>query len=115
MDTGRLVRDKVDEYLTLLSPLERAEQDVQLARKMLRARTEEELHAIAPVLGALADALQVSAIDLVLASDRPAFLQAALDNSELSIDEIRGRLIDASATAGEDLRVLGIAGLLQGQ
>jgi len=114
MDSGALILEKLSEYRMMLAPLERVEQDVDLARKLLRARTEDELNKIAPVLGALADTLHVSTLDLLLASDRPAFLQDAMERSGLTVEEIRLRLIAISATAREDLKLLGIAGPLQG-
>ncbi len=106
-EAGALIREKLIEYQMMLAPLARAEEEIAYARRMLRARIEDELHAIAPALGALAIALHVSAIDLLLAADRVAFVQAALDRSGLTMDEIRRRLIQASSTAQEDLRMLG--------
>lgn len=107
MDSGALVREKLNEYRMMLAPLERAGEEIAYARRMLRARTEEELHAIAPVLGALSDALRVSALDLLLAPDRVAFVQAAVARSGLTVEEISQRLIEASSTAREDLKMLG--------
>jgi hypothetical protein len=74
---------------------------------MLRVRTEEEIHQISPVLGALADALHVSTIDMLLAKDRVAFVNEAMERSGLSVEEIGRQLIEASSTAREDLKLLG--------
>jgi hypothetical protein len=108
MDSGALVREKLNEYLMMLAPLDRAEQDISFARRMLRARTEEELHHIAPALGALSDALRVSTLDLLLAPDRVAFVEEAVARSGLTVDEIRRRLVETGPTAREDLKMLGI-------
>jgi hypothetical protein len=107
MDSGSLLREKLNEYLMMVAPLERAEEDIAFSRRMLRMRTEEEIYQIAPVLGALADALNVSAIEMLLAPDRVGFVKAAMERSGVSVEEISTRLIEASSTAREDLRLLG--------
>lgn len=107
MDEGARIQEKLDEYRAMLGPLERAEGELALARRMLRARTEDELHQIAPALAALSDALRVSTLDMLLAEDRMRFLQEAVDRSGLHPDEIRRRVIRASSTAREDLKLLG--------
>lgn len=106
-DSMAKVREKLNEYLTLLSPLERAENDILLAHRMLKARTEDEINALSPVLAVLSDSLRVSSVDLLLASDHKAFIQEAIAASGLSEEELYGRLISASSTAREDLRLLG--------
>jgi len=107
MDSGALIREKLNEYLMMVAPLERAEEDIAFSQRMLRVRTEEEIHQISPVLGALADALHVSTIDMLLAKDRVAFVQEAMERSGLSVEEIGRQLIEASSTAREDLKLLG--------
>lgn len=108
MDTGALINEKLNEYLVMLAPLERAEQELALARRMLKARAEDDIHRIAPVLGVLADALHVSTLDMLLAPDRIAFVQEAVERSGLTVEEITHRLIEASSTAREDLKLLGL-------
>jgi hypothetical protein len=107
MDSGALIREKLNEYQMMLAPLERAQEDISFSRRMLRARTEEEINQIAPVLGVLAESLNVSTLDMLLAEDRVAFVQRALVASGLSVEEISQRLIEASSTAREDLKLLG--------
>ena len=107
MDSGALIREKLIEYQMMLAPLERAREDIDLSRRMLRAKTEEEIHQIAPVLGVLAESLHVSTLDMLLAEDRVAFVQRALTASGLTVEEISQRLIEASSTAREDLKLLG--------
>lgn len=106
-DTMARVREKLNEYLTLLAPLERAENDILLAHRMLKARTEDEINGIAPALGALSDALRISSVDILLAEDHKAFVREAIAASGMSLEELHGRLIAASSTAREDLRLLG--------
>ena len=79
MDESTLIQEKLREYLTLIGPLDRAGDEIELSRKMIRARTEDELHQIAPALGALSEVLGISSIDLLLAKDRRAFMQAAVE------------------------------------
>jgi hypothetical protein len=107
MDETTLIQEKLREYLTLIGPLDRAGSEIELSRKMIRARTEDELHQIAPALGALSEVLGISSIDLLLARDRRAFVQDAVERSGLSIDEVRLRLTDAKSTAPDDLKLLG--------
>jgi hypothetical protein len=106
-DAMEKVREKLDEYLTLLAPLERAENDILLAHRMLKSRTEDEINDIAPMLAALSETLRVSSIDLLLAEDRMSFVKEAMLASGVSDDELRGRLISASSSAREQLRLLG--------
>jgi hypothetical protein len=107
MDESTLIQEKLREYLTLVGPLDRAGAEIELSRKMIRARTEDELHQIAPALGALSEVLGISSIDLLLARDRRAFVQDAVERSGLSIDEVRLRLSDGQSTARDDLKLLG--------
>src|SRR5215470_8766860 len=64
MDNGALIQDRLSEYRTLLAPLARAEEDIGFSRRMLHARFEDEICTLAPALGALAEMLRVSALDM---------------------------------------------------
>jgi len=101
------IREKLNEYQMMLRPLERAEEELSFARRMLRARVEEEIYALAPALGALAETLRVSGVDLLLAADKVAFLNAAVERSGMTPEELQQRLAQASSTANEDLKLLG--------
>lgn len=107
MNESILIQEKLREYLTLLGPLDRAGQELELSRKMIRARTEDELHQIAPALGLLSEVLGISSIDLLLAGDRRAYVQDAVERSGLTIDEVRLRLTDGHTSAPDDLKLLG--------
>src|SRR5438067_1914891 len=106
-DSMAQVREKLNEYLTLLAPLERAENDILLAHRQLKMRTEDEINVLSPALAVLSESLNVSSVDLLLADDSTAFVRDALDSSGMSVEELRGRLIAASSTAREDLKLLG--------
>src|SRR5947209_16351755 len=107
MDSGGLIREKLTEYELMVGPLDRAEEEISYARRMLRARVDEDLRVLVPVLGALAETLDISPLDMLLAPDRVSFVQAAVDRSGMELDDIRRNLIEASASAREDLRMLG--------
>ncbi|MDX1931869.1 MAG: hypothetical protein SFU56_04620 [Capsulimonadales bacterium] len=100
------VQEKVNEYRLLISPVEQAIRELELAQGMLRARAEEEIHALSPALEALSEALGISTLDLLLAKDRAAFLREAVVRSQVPVEEIRRRLLEAGA--GEQLRALGL-------
>jgi hypothetical protein len=108
MDEGELIQEKLNEYLLLLAPLERAEKDLDIARKMLRAKTEEDINRIAPSLGLVSETLNISTIDLLLAEDRPKFLNEALARSGLTVEEVRNILIPQIDRAREELKIIGI-------
>ena len=102
------VQDKVSEYEILAAPVEQALREMQLARTMLRARAEDEINALSPALAVLSETLNVSTLDLLTASDRAAFLQDAIRRARVPIGEIRQRILDAGAGAGEQLQALGL-------
>jgi predicted transcriptional regulator len=100
------IQEKVNEYQVLIAPVEQAIRELQFAQGMLRARAEEEIHALSPALEALAEALDISTLDLLLAKDRAAFLQEAVAQAQVPVEEVRRRLLDAGV--GEHLRSLGL-------
>lgn len=102
------VTEKVNEYGVLVAPVEQAIRELQLARGMLRARAEDEINALSPALAALSEALEISTIDLLTAPDRAQFLREAAAQSNLPVEEIRRRILEAGAGAGEQLRALGL-------
>ena len=75
---------------------------------MLRARAEDEINALSPALAALSEALEISTLDLLTSADRAVFLREAVARSPLPVEEIRRRVLDAGAGAGEQLRALGL-------
>ena len=109
-DVVGAVQEKVNEFGVLVAPVEQAIRELQLARGMLRARAEDEIHALSPALAALSEALGVSVLDLLTAADRGAFLKEAVAKSALPVEEIRDRILAAGVGAGEQLRALGLPG-----
>ena len=102
--------EKVNEYRMMAAPLEQAMQELELAQTMLKARAESDIAQTVPALGALADVLGISALDLLMAPDRLAFLQEAMERQRLTPDEV-GRQMRALVTSPhthDDLRALGI-------
>ena len=102
------VQEKVNEISVLRAPVDQAIRELQLARRMLKARAEDEINALSPALAALSEALGISTLDLLTAADRAAFLREAVERSHLSVEEIRRRVLLAGAGAGEQLRALGL-------
>ena len=102
------IQEKVNEYSVLVAPVEQAIRELQLARGMLRARAEDEIHALSPGLAELSEALGISTLDLLTASDRAGFLRDAVAHSQVPVEEIRRRVLQAGAGAGEQLRALGL-------
>ena len=102
------IQEKVNEYGVLVAPVEQAIRELQLARGMLRARAEDEINAMSPALAALSDALGISTLDLLTAANRAEFLREAVSRSSVPVEEIRRRIVEAGAGAGEQLRALGL-------
>jgi hypothetical protein len=105
---GAKVQEKLGEYAVMVAPIERALRELQLAREMLRARTEDEINETSPALAALGELLSVSSLDLLLAPDRHRFLQDALTRSGVSLDEARRCVVEAEGEAGEQMQALGL-------
>ena len=105
---GARVQEKLGEYAVMVAPIERGLRELQLAREMLRARTEDEINAASPALAALSDLLQVSSLDLLLAPDRHQFLQDALTRSGVSLEDARQCVLEAENDSGEQMQALGL-------
>jgi hypothetical protein len=103
---GIAVRDKMTEYRLLVAPVEQAINELHHARGLLRARAESEIHAIAPALAALSEALQISTLDLLLAPDRQVFLQEAFAASNVSPEAVREKVL--AAASGGTAETLGL-------
>ena len=102
------IQEKLSEYRVLVAPVEQAIREMQLARGMLRARAEDEINALSPALAALAEALDISTLDLLTATDRAGFLREAAARSQMPVDEVRRRVLAAGGGAGEQLQALGL-------
>jgi hypothetical protein len=107
-EIGDAVQEKVNEYRVLVAPMENAVRELQLARGMLRARAEDEIHQLSPALAALSEALGISTLDLLTARDRAAFLENAVARCPLTVDEIQKRILAAGEGADDELKALGL-------
>jgi hypothetical protein len=102
--------EKVNEYRMMSAPLNQAISELEYAQSMLKARAESDIAQTVPALGALAEILEISSLDLLMAPDRLAFLQAAMERRELTAEEV-GRQMRALVVSPEsrtDLKALGI-------
>lgn len=100
------VQDQMSEYRVLVAPVEQAIRELQHARGMLRARAESEIHAIAPALAALSEALNISTLDLLLAPDRQLFLREAFAQGGESPEAVREKVLAASNGGADTLSLL---------
>ena len=100
------LQEKVNEYRFLVAPVENAIRELVLTKGMLRARAEDEIHAISPALATISEALGVSTLDLLTAPDREDFLRNAVEKANVPIESIRERILESGA--GEQLTSLGL-------
>ncbi|MBV9851570.1 MAG: hypothetical protein JO250_18025 [Armatimonadetes bacterium] len=102
--------EKVNEYRVMTAPLEQAIRELEYAQTLLKARAESDIAQTVPALGALADILDISTLDLLMAPDRLAFVHAAMDSQGLTPDEVaqQMRALVASPQSRDDLKALGI-------
>ncbi len=109
-DLSAGLAEKVNEYRVMSAPLEQAMRELEYAQTLLRARAESDIALTVPALGALADILDISTLDLLMASDRHAFVHEAMARQGLSDEDVaqQMRALDASPQSRDDLKALGI-------
>ncbi len=102
--------EKVNEYRMMSAPLQQAIAELEYAQSMLKARAESDIAQTVPALGALADILDISSLDLLMAPDRIAFLQQAMERQGLTAEDVghHMRAVVESAQSRDDLKALGI-------
>jgi len=102
--------EKVNEFRVMSAPLEQAMRDLEYAQTLLRARAESDIAQTVPALGALADILDISTLDLLMAPDRVAFVHAAMERQGLTEGDVvhQMRPLAASPQSRDDLKALGI-------
>ena len=102
--------EKVNEYRVMAAPLEQAMRELEYAQTLLRARAESDIAQTVPALGALADILDISTLDLLMAPDRLAFVRAAMQRQGVTPDEVaqQMRALAPSPQSRDDLKALGI-------
>jgi len=101
--------EKLGEYRVMSAPLERASRELDYANQLLRARIESEIAEQVPVLGAVADILDLSILELLLAPDRNTFLRNALVSSGMTSEELVQQLRALGPPAGEELNAIGLS------
>lgn len=101
--------EKVNEYLVMSAPLQQAMQELEYAQTLLKARAESDIAQTVPALAALADILDISTLDLLMASDRMDFLQDAMSRQGMTAEDVghQMRALVGSQQSRDDLKALG--------
>ena len=110
-DLSAGLAEKVNEFRVMSAPLEQAMRELEYAQTLLRARAESDIAQTVPALGALADILDISSLDLLMARDRLAFVHEAMQRRGLTAGEVAGQmraLVAADDRSRGDLKALGI-------
>ena len=109
-DLSSGLAEKVNEYRVMSAPLEQAMRELEYAQTLLKARAESDIAQTVPALGALADILAISTLDLLMAPDRLAFVHKAMAQHGLSQDDVaqQMRALVSSPQSRDDLKALGI-------
>lgn len=102
--------EKVNEYRVMSAPLAQAIRELEYAQTLLKARAESDIAQTVPALGALADILDISSLDLLMAHDRLAYVHDAMQRQGLTEQEVaqQMRALVASDQSRDDLKALGI-------
>jgi hypothetical protein len=102
--------EKLNEFQVMNAPLEQAIRELEYAQSLLKARAEYDIAQTVPALGALADILDISSLDLLMAENRISFLQSAMERNGLTAEEVgdQMRSLVASPQSHDDLKALGI-------
>lgn len=102
--------EKVNEFRVMNAPLEQAMRELEYAQTLLKARAESDIAQTVPALGALADILEISTLDLLMASDRLGFVHTAMAEQGLTAEDVgqQMRALVSSQQSRDDLKALGI-------
>ncbi len=102
--------EKVNEYRVMSAPLETAIRELEYAQTLLKARAESDIAQTVPALGALADILDISSLDLLMAHDRLAFIHDAMHRQGLTEEDVAQQMrgLVSSDQSRDDLKALGI-------
>ena len=103
--------EKVNEFRVMSAPLEQAMRELEYAQTLLKARAESDIAQTVPALGALADILDISSLDLLMAHDRLAFVHDAMQRQGLTEVEVAQQmraLVSSDDQSRDDLKALGI-------
>ncbi len=103
--------EKVNEFRVMVAPLDQAMRELEYAQTLLRARAESDIAQTVPALGALADILDISSLDLLMAHDRVSFVREAMSRQSLTESEVAAQmraLVSSDDRSRSDLKALGI-------
>ena len=101
--------EKVNEFRVMSAPLEQAIRELEYAQRLLKARAESDIAQTVPALGALADILDISTLDLLMAPDRVKFVHDAMQQCGLTEEEVALQMrAIAPPQSRDDLKALGI-------
>ena len=110
-DLSAGLAEKVNEYQVMSAPLEQAMRELEYAQTLLKARAESDIARTVPALGALADILDISSLDLLMAHDRLAFVHDAMQRQGLTEQDVAQQmraLVSSDDQSRNDLKALGI-------
>jgi AAA+ superfamily predicted ATPase len=102
--------EKLGEYRILSAPLQRAADEMDYTNRLLRARFEHEISEHIPALGAIAEILDISILDLLMAKDRQTFIQDAMSQAGVSTDDIKQQLKSLTHPTSDELNAIGLEG-----
>ncbi len=103
--------EKVNEFRVMVAPLDQAIRELEYAQTLLRARAESDIAQTVPALGALAEILDISSLDLLMAHDRVLFVRDAMARLGLTETEVAVQmraLVSSDDRSHSDLKALGI-------
>jgi hypothetical protein len=110
-DLSAGLAEKVNEYRVMSAPLDQAIRELEYAQTLLKARAESDIAQTVPALGALADILDISSLDLLMAHDRLAFVHDAMQRQGLTEQDVAQQmraLVSPDDQSRSDLKALGI-------
>jgi len=109
-DIAAYLSSKISEYRILAAPLERAAREMDYAHHLLRSKVESEIADEVPALGTLADLLNISVLDMLMAPDQRRFVADAMDRAGVTSQEVLQQLRALGPPPrSEELDVLGLA------
>jgi len=110
-DLSAGLAEKVNEFRVMSAPLDQAIRELEYAQTLLKARAESDIAQTVPALGALADILDISSLDLLMAHDRLAFVHDAMQRQGLTEQDVAQQmraLVSSDDQSRNDLKALGI-------
>lgn len=110
-DLSAGLAEKVNEFRVMSAPLDQAIRELEYAQTLLKARAESDIAQTVPALGALADILDISSLDLLMAHDRLAFVHEAMQRQGLTEQDVAQQmraLVSSDDQSRNDLKALGI-------